>query len=139
MNLIVAFACAVKHKLRFEPGIDYPDLKDRVEFLDTFAKEAEPEIPKPREPSKLKAVGEYLGVTFAESNPRKRIKRSKKPLGNLPLEILNYLSAYVQQICENETCKIGLYQNQASMLPPLLPKPVRFTITNVAKSAVLLP
>ncbi|KAF2271485.1 UPF0187-domain-containing protein [Westerdykella ornata] len=113
LNLIVAFACAVKHKLRFEPGIDYPDLRERIEYLDTFAKEAEPEIPKPREPGKLKAVGEYLGVTFAESNPRKRIKRSKKPLGNLPLEILNHLSSYVQSICDNETLKSGLYQNQA--------------------------
>lgn len=117
LNLIVAFACAVKHKLRFEPGIDYDDLRDRVAFLDTFAKEAEAEIPKQHEPGRIKAMGEYLGVSFAESNPRKRIKRSKKPLGNLPLEILNYLSAYVNQICTEETCKIGLYQNQASTFP----------------------
>jgi hypothetical protein len=116
--MIVAFACAVKHKLRFEPGIDYDDLKDRIEYLDTFAKAAEADIPKQKEPGKAKAVGEYLGVTFAESNPRKRVKQSKKPLGNLPLEILTHIGAYVHSICDNETLKIGLYQNQASMFAP---------------------
>ncbi|KAJ4319101.1 hypothetical protein N0V94_004061 [Neodidymelliopsis sp. IMI 364377] len=113
LNLLNAFACAVKHRLRFEPGIDYPDLKERIEYLDTFAKAAEIDIPKAREYSKMKSTGEFLGVTFAESNPRKRIKRSKKPLGNLPLEILNHFSAYVHSIIDNETLKIGLYQNQA--------------------------
>ncbi|OAL47968.1 UPF0187-domain-containing protein [Pyrenochaeta sp. DS3sAY3a] len=113
LNLLNAFACSVKHRLRFEPGIDYPDIRDRVAFLDTFAKAAEVDIPKPLERTKAKAVGEYLGVTFAESNPRKRIKRSKKPLGNLSLEILNHLSCYVHSIIDNETLKIGLYQNQA--------------------------
>ncbi|KAF1998792.1 UPF0187-domain-containing protein [Amniculicola lignicola CBS 123094] len=112
-NLINAFAVSVKHKLRFEPGIDYDDLQMRIEYLDTFAKEAQHHIPQAKKPGPLKKMGEYLGVTFAESNPRKRIKRSDKPLGNLPLEILNHLSAYVHSICDNETLKIGLYQNQA--------------------------
>lgn len=113
LNLLNAYACAIKHRLRFEPGIDYPDLKERIEYLDTFAKAAEVDIPKARAYSKMKSTGEFLGVTFAESNPRKRIKRSKKPLGNLPLEILNHFSAYVHSIINNETLKIGLYQNQA--------------------------
>jgi predicted membrane chloride channel (bestrophin family) len=113
LNLLNAFACSVKHRLRFEPGIDYPDLRDRIEYLDTFARAADLEIPRPGEKKKIKAVGEYLGVTFAESNPRKRIKRSKKPLGNLSLEILNHLSCYVHSIIDNETLKVGLYQNQA--------------------------
>ncbi|XP_014559057.1 hypothetical protein COCVIDRAFT_24548 [Bipolaris victoriae FI3] len=113
LNLLNAYACSIKHRLRFEPGIDYPDLRDRVEFLDTFARAAEVDIPAPADKKKLKAVGEYLGVTFAESNPRKRIKRSKKPLGNLSLEILNHISAYVHSLIENETLTIGLYQNQA--------------------------
>ncbi|KAI8938528.1 hypothetical protein NX059_004414 [Plenodomus lindquistii] len=113
LNLLNAFACSVKHRLRFEPGIDYPDLRHRVEYLDTFAKAAEVHIPKESDKKKIKAIGEYLGVTFAESNPRKRIKRSKKPLGNLSLEILNHLSSYVHSIVNNDTCKVGLYQNQA--------------------------
>lgn len=113
LNLLNAFACSVKHRLRFEPGIDYPDLRDRIEYLDTFARAAEVHIPGPSEKKKMKAIGEYLGVTFAESNPRKRLKRSKKPLGNLSLEILNHLAAYVHSIIDNETLKVGLYQNQA--------------------------
>lgn len=115
-NLIVAFAYSVMHKLRFEPGTDYIDLKDRIDYLETFAKYAETSIPPPKEPGKLKAVGEYLGVTFAESNPRKRVKNAKKPLGNLPLEILNHLSSYVQTLGEGgdkAPIKIGLYHNQA--------------------------
>jgi putative membrane protein len=113
LNLLNAFAVSLKHKLRFEPGIDYPDLRERIEYLDTFAKAAEIDIPKAKDYGKMKAMGEYLGVTFAESNPRKRIKRSKKPLGNLPLEILNHFSAYVHSLIDNETLKVGLYQNQA--------------------------
>jgi putative membrane protein len=115
--LIVAFSRSILHKLRFEPGIEYQDLKARIEYLDTFAKAAGAEIPAAAKHGKVKAVGEYLGVTFAESNPRKRIKRSKKPLGNLPLEILNHLSSYVQSTIDNDTLKVGLYQNQASKLP----------------------
>ncbi|KAF2260728.1 UPF0187-domain-containing protein [Lojkania enalia] len=113
LNLLVAFASAVKHKLRYEPGIEYGDLKERIEYLDTFAKAAEAHIPQAKEPSKIKAFGEYLGITFAESNPRKRVKNSKKPLGNLPLEILNHISSYVQSVIDNDTLKVGLYQNQA--------------------------
>ena len=93
-------------------------MKERVEYLETFAKVAEPDIPRPKEPGKLKAAGEYLGVTFAESNPRKRIKRSKKPLGNLPLEILSHMSSYVEYVNQNETMKNGLYHNQLSMSNP---------------------
>lgn len=117
MNLVVAFSHSLVHKLRFEPGINYPGLKDRVEYLETFAKAANDEIPQPHQPGVLKATGEYLGVSFAESNPRKLIKKSKRPLGNLPLEILNHLSAYVEHSISNETLKVGLYQNQASKLP----------------------
>ena len=117
LNLINAFACSVKHRLRFEPGINYPDLYDRVEYLETFAKAAEVDIPQPSKKGKFKAVGEKLGVSFAESNPRKRIKRSKKPLGNLPLEILNHIACYVHSAIDNDLLKISPYQTQASKCP----------------------
>jgi len=117
LNLIVAFALSVKHQLRFEPGISYDNLKERIEYLDTFAKEAEPEIPPLKEPGFVKQMGESLGVSFAESNPRKRIKKSKKPLGNLPMEILSHLAAYVEHLNENGSFKVGLYHNQASKCP----------------------
>lgn len=47
---------------------------------------------------------------MAESNPRKLIKRSKKNLGNLPLEILTYLSAYMESIMDNGTLSNGAHQ-----------------------------
>lgn len=104
INLILAFAVALKHKLRFEPFAHYDDLAGLVEHLDTYAGAAfDPEnlIPEKRTP--WKAVGCYLGIPFAESNPRKTLKRAKKPLGNLPLEVLNYLSAYIEGTLKNGT------------------------------------
>lgn len=113
MNLILAFAVSLKHKLRFEPDIAYEDLAGLAGHLDTFAREAHnPDALKPRKTSPWKSVGEYLGVSFAESNPRKAIKRSKKPLGNLPLEILNHLSAYIDYCVKNETLTSTLHQGQ---------------------------
>lgn len=115
MNLILAYAVALKHKLRFEPDIAYEDLAGLVGHLDTFARDAhDREILNPRPKSLWKSAGEYLGVSFAESNPRKLIKRSKKPLGHLPLEILNHLSAYIDSIVANGTLTSGLHQSQAS-------------------------
>lgn len=115
LNLIVAFAVALKHRLRFEPYSNYEDLEPLVSHLSTFAAEAyEPDslLIRSRK-SSWKIAGEYLGLTFAESNPRKLIKRSKKPLGNLPLEIFTYLSAYVQSIISNGTLPTGAHQSMA--------------------------
>lgn len=93
INLILAFAVALKHKLRFEPYAHYPDICHLVGHLDTFAKSAHKEehLVEKRK-SWWKVVGEYLGLSLAASNPRKAIKRADRPLGNLPLEILTYLS-----------------------------------------------
>ncbi|KAI9041643.1 UPF0187 domain membrane protein [Aspergillus affinis] len=114
MNLILAFAISLKHKLRFEPDMAYEDLAGLVAYLDTFAKEAhDRDHLRPPQKSLWKSAGEYLGVSFAESNPRKLIKRSKKPLGHLPLEILNHLSAYVDRCIANETMSVSLHQGQA--------------------------
>jgi len=57
-------------------------------------------------------VGNYLGLTMAQSNPRKAIKRSDKPLGNLPLEILTYLSCYVEEVSMNGTLKSPIIYGQ---------------------------
>lgn len=113
LNLILAFAISLKHKLRFEPGIDYDDLAGLVSHMDTFAKAAADGIEKPGKKGAMKTTGEFLGVSFAESNPRKYIKRAKKPLGNLPLEVLRYLSAYVDHIIDNGTLGVSIYQTHA--------------------------
>ena len=56
-------------------------------------------LPKP---SKWKSLGQYLGLSFTESNPRKVIKQSSRPLGNLPLEIHTYLAAYMDKLMSEE-------------------------------------
>lgn len=114
MNLILAFAVSLKHKLRFEPDVAYEDLAGLIGHLDTFALYAHDRNamhPPPKTP--WKSIGEYLGLSFAKSNPRKLIKRSKKPLGHLPLEILNHLSAYIHSCVKNGTLSVAQYQGQA--------------------------
>jgi ion channel-forming bestrophin family protein len=115
MNLLVAFAVSLKHKLRFEPYTHYKDIVELVEHLDTFAEQATKE--KYKEPPKkniFKVVGESLGLSFAQSNPRKAMKKAEAPLGNLPLEILCYLSSYVDEICTNNSqLPVGMQQTSA--------------------------
>ncbi|KAE9993961.1 hypothetical protein EG327_002295 [Venturia inaequalis] len=102
LNLIVAFAVALKHRLRFEPYSGYDDLAGLIGHLETFAKGATSEETMLHQKSgTLKSIGEYLGVPFAESNPRKLLKKANKPLGNLPLEVLTYLASYVDETIEN--------------------------------------
>ena len=119
MNLLTAFAVALKHKLRFEPYTDYEDLASLVGHLDTFAQAATRDDPAnphsavPHRHNRLKAAGEYLGVSFARSNPRKIIKRAKRPLGDLPLEILGYLAAFTDEIIGNGMLTIPMQQTLA--------------------------
>ncbi|KAE9993362.1 hypothetical protein EG327_005348 [Venturia inaequalis] len=114
INLICAFSLAVKHRLRFEPYLDYEDLRPYAGHLETFAKDAGKGVDlAPREYSKKKQLGEFLGFSFAKSNPRKVIKQAPKPLGNLPLEILAHLQAYIDTIIDNGTLKTPCFQMQA--------------------------
>lgn len=105
MNLILAFAQSVKHKLRYEIEYDYSDLKPLIDNLDTFAKRAHcADIPAATHNKyfrKVKTWGQYLGVPFCESNPAKSIVRALKQgkhHGNLPFEIMVYLAAYIEQL-----------------------------------------
>ncbi|KAK3708319.1 hypothetical protein LTR37_011584 [Vermiconidia calcicola] len=113
LNLINAFAVSLKHRLRFEPSTDYPDLAPLLCNVRTLAGEADQSALQQRKASAMKAAGVYLGLTFAESNPRKVIKQSKENLGNTPLEVLSYLAAYIENIMVNETLKISVHQVQA--------------------------
>lgn len=105
--MVLAFSIALKHKLRFEPYQHYPDLVSLTSHLDTFAKAAatDPAIHAEKRKTPWKRVGEFLGMSIATSNPRKTIKRATQPLGNLPLEILTYLSAYIEGVSVNGTLK----------------------------------
>jgi putative membrane protein len=116
MNLVVAFAVALKHHLRFEPYSAYPDLQHLIGHLNTFAQQAttaDPAASQPRKKNSFKETGEYLGVSFAASNPRKALKKSPVPLGHLPIEILNHLSVTVDQLCINQQLPVPMQQTLA--------------------------
>lgn len=112
----MAYSVALKHWLRFEPAIAYKDLVALVGHINTFAGEAldEQEIDPPKK-TPWKAAGEYLGLSFASSNPRKLMKRAKKPVGHLPLEILNHLSAYIDSCVEKKLLPSAIHQGQLGM------------------------
>ncbi|KXS98670.1 hypothetical protein AC578_10061 [Pseudocercospora eumusae] len=113
LQLINAFAVSLKHRLRFEPSIDYPDLAPLLSHLHTLAGDADQSMLHERRISKAKAVGQYLGVPMAVDNPRRLLKESKENLGNLPLEVLAYLASYVENIFQNKTLTISCHQGQA--------------------------
>ena len=105
------------HKLRFEPYIDYDDLRGYVDYLDTYAREANLALldrPKTGKMNKVKRLGQILGISFAIDNPRSQLKKANKPLGNLPLEILVYLQSYFDSVFENKTLGVAVFQQQSS-------------------------
>ncbi|KAJ2903848.1 hypothetical protein MKZ38_009231 [Zalerion maritima] len=127
LNLLVAFSVALKHKLRWEPYTQYDDLAGLVGHLDVFAKAATEEDPSAalrHKPNFFKATGQYLGISFAASNPRKALKNATKPLGNLPLEILTFLAAYVDELAEDGLLPVGMTQtllyNSIAMMNDIL-------------------
>ncbi|KAG5976824.1 hypothetical protein E4U55_007191 [Claviceps digitariae] len=145
MNLLVAFAVSLKHSLRFEPYTAYPDLQNLVGHLNTFAKEAtQNDTPSSfHVPKKnfFKGVGEYLGVSFAASNPRKTLKKASRPLGNLPLEILNHIAVTIDYLVSHDQLKVSMQQtlayNNLSLLNDVMtgcqrvlntPLPIAYTI-----------
>jgi putative membrane protein len=125
LQLLVTFPLALKHRLRFEPYVEYQDIHDYVDYLDTWSKQAnEGTDLKPRKYSKWKNFGQFLGLTFAESNPRKEIKRASKALGNLPLEILGHIEGFLDTVVENGTLRTPVFStpvvNGITMLNDIL-------------------
>jgi putative membrane protein len=112
LNLVVAFAVALKHKLRFEPGTHYDDLKHLIGHLDTYAQASQQPPPKP--PGAARRVCQLLGIPMATPNPRKLVKQARVPLGDLPLEILSHLSAYIKVLYDTGTLRdYSIYQTQS--------------------------
>ncbi|KAK8097643.1 uncharacterized protein PG998_013129 [Apiospora kogelbergensis] len=110
-NMLVAFAVALKHQLRFEPYTCYGDVDPLVRHLPLTAQEA-PVRAEP-DPSAWKLLGWVLGLTMAEPNPRQFVKAPPRPLGNVPLELLSHCSAYLKRIMDNNTFVRVPYQTSA--------------------------
>ncbi|KAL7792440.1 Bestrophin, RFP-TM, chloride channel domain-containing protein [Trichoderma ceciliae] len=116
MNLVVAYAIALKHSLRFEPYTAYQDIEHLVGHLDTFAKTATATMPVNGGVGKrnfFKSIGDYLGLSFAASNPRKLLKKAEKPVGNLPLEILNHLAVTIDNMIARGQLPVPMQQTTA--------------------------
>lgn len=119
LNLIMAFALAVKHKLRHEIEYDYTDLKPLIDPLTTFAKAARdkdsPAAEHNTEVNENKNWGEFLGISFLESNPRlvyKVAMREGRQHGNLPYEISGYLGQYLKTIMAQGTLESAIMHGQ---------------------------
>ncbi|KAA8912065.1 Bestrophin, RFP-TM, chloride channel-domain-containing protein [Sphaerosporella brunnea] len=120
INLILAFAQACKHKLRHEIEYDYTDLKPLIDGLDTFAKAAsssdEPATVHNLELSERdRNWGEFLGIPFFESNPRKAYKaaiKAGKQHGNLPYEIIGYIGQFIKSSMDEGCMESAIMQGQ---------------------------
>ncbi|RDA92022.1 hypothetical protein CP533_0991 [Ophiocordyceps camponoti-saundersi (nom. inval.)] len=115
MNLLVAFALSLKHGLRFEPYV-YPEMAQLVAHLDTFAAsatDAEDAAAPCRRRRFFRSVGEYIGLSFTASNPRKALKRASQPLGHLPLEILGHLAVAIDALIADQQLIVPAQQTLA--------------------------
>jgi putative membrane protein len=114
LNLITAFALALKHRLRHQPYTMYYDIDGYLRHLETFAGTAtaieKPTIPKT---GFWKEIGQDMGFSFAQDNPLKEIKKCDMPLGNLPLELLAYMGAFIDQAIENKMLNVPMQQSMA--------------------------
>ncbi|KAF5010061.1 hypothetical protein FDECE_3779 [Fusarium decemcellulare] len=112
MNLIVAFSMALKHHLRFELPEHEADIQPYIAHLDTFSgvNRANGSVDNinNRPTTFYKSAGEYLGVSFATSNPRKAIKRAEYHQGNLPLEILSHIASVLDSMIYNKQLTVNM-------------------------------
>ena len=115
INMIMGFVIATKYHLRREPGYDHPDLRPLIQNLSTFAKTAYlADGPLPhKQISSLRRAGQFLGVPGTSSDPLKPLRKGPKYHGNLPFEILNYISAFMQLSIADGTINVAIVQTQA--------------------------
>ncbi|CAJ0551483.1 Ff.00g114130.m01.CDS01 [Fusarium sp. VM40] len=111
LKLIAGYAVALKHTLRFEHCASQPDMQSYIAHLNTFA--GRTTAPTKRVTNFNKVAGEYLGLSFAQSDPRKYLKRAEEHQGNLPLEILNHLAITLDCIIANKQLPVSIHQTIA--------------------------
>ncbi|KAL1654410.1 hypothetical protein SLS61_003010 [Didymella pomorum] len=93
LNMIIAFAVAFEHRLRFEPYIQYSDLYDLASHMGTLTKEADTPTMIEKKDGRWRRILNALDI--APENPRAHMKQAGRPLGNLPLQILSYMYPFV--------------------------------------------
>ena len=96
INMALGFVIATKYRLRRQLGYDYPDLIPYIQNLPTVAKAsylADGSLPQ-KQWSRLRRVCVDIGIPGARPDVLKHTRRGPKYHGNLPFEILSYLSAY---------------------------------------------
>lgn len=91
--MIIAFAVAFEHRLRFEPYIQYSDLYDLASHMGTLTKEADTPTMIEKKDGRWRRILNALDI--APENPRAHMKQAGRPLGNLPLQILSYMYPFV--------------------------------------------
>ncbi|XEV04967.1 hypothetical protein FSHL1_010254 [Fusarium sambucinum] len=111
LRLIAGYAVALKHTLRFEHCASQPDMQPYIAHLATFS--GRTTAPTKRVTSFGKFAGHYLGLSFAQSDPRKHLKRAEEHQGNLPLEILNHLAIALDSIIGNKQLPVSIHQTIA--------------------------
>jgi ion channel-forming bestrophin family protein len=113
--MILGFVIATKYRLRHKPGYDYPDLRPLIQNLSTFAKAAylsDGPIPQ-KQYNTVRQAAQFLGIPGTSSDPLKHLRKGPKYHGNLPFEVLNYISAYFQISFANGTVPVAIIQTQA--------------------------
>jgi hypothetical protein len=121
LNMVNGFCRALMHKLRFEPYADYDDLSGYIAYLPSWAKDAGIGVTTTRRrPNLIKRAGTHLGFPPLKENPRHLLKEAKKPVGNLPLEILLYLFSYIDNVIENKQVAVMGYVMQLGKSKALL-------------------
>ena len=113
--MILGFVIATKYRLRRQPGYEYPDLRPLIQNLSTFAKAAYlADGPTPQKRyNAFRQAGQFLGVPGAASDPLKPLRKGPTYHGNLPFEILTYVSAYMQITIDSGTMTVSIIQTQA--------------------------
>lgn len=105
---------ATKYRLRRQLGYEYPDLVPYIQHLSTFAKTAYlADGPlQEKQWSRIRRVAVDLGIPGARQDPHICDHKGPKYHGNLPLEILTYLSAYVNEAVAQNALPAPAYQIQ---------------------------
>jgi len=81
----------------------------RIKFRDWNSRCSQPQ----KQYSSLRLAGQFLGVPGTTSDPYKALRKGPTYHGNLPLEVLNYISAYVNIVIANGTMNVPVMQVQA--------------------------